>query len=370
VVGRVRTRDVPEERRVLSTTAIVVWAAGLLVVAVGSVALLWIALGSGDPRDTGRLDTIRTASSIVVGTGGAAALLLAARRQRSTELDLRQKDVDATERRVTELYGKAADQLGSPNAPVRFAGLYALERLAQGNPEHRQTIVNLLCAYLRMPFEPPSALPARGLRGPRRGGAEAAQELEVRLAAQSVLATHLRPGDDEDEPSDSFWSGMDVKLSGATLVNFRLARCSLRSVAFPGAVFVGAAVFRGLTVTGTSDFRDTRFTGHADLRRVALGKDGGAFRGTAFEGGVDFGTTTTASLTGARTRTDAGVRRKWPDGWVEQPEAGRRGWATLVSGDSPTPEAGAEIGPRSSGRNGPVPLTVPVTVETDGRRRR
>ena len=47
-----------------------------------------------------------------------------------------QKDTvtDATERRVTELYTKAADQLGSDKAPVRLAGLYALERLAQDNP--------------------------------------------------------------------------------------------------------------------------------------------------------------------------------------------------------------------------------------------
>jgi len=37
---------------------------------------------------------------------------------------------DATERRITELYTKAADQLGSEKAPVRLAGLQALQRLA------------------------------------------------------------------------------------------------------------------------------------------------------------------------------------------------------------------------------------------------
>ena len=58
---------------------------------------------------------------------------------------------DATERRVTELYTKAADQLGSDKAPVRLAGLYAMERLAQDNPSERQTIVNVICAYLQMP---------------------------------------------------------------------------------------------------------------------------------------------------------------------------------------------------------------------------
>src|SRR5205823_15025391 len=106
-----------------------------------------------------QLDTIRTAGTLVVGTGGAVALLLTARRQRYTELTLVHTDRDVTERRITELYTKAADQLGSDKAPVRLAGLYALERLAQNNPTQRQTIVNLLCAYLRMPYDPSTEPP-------------------------------------------------------------------------------------------------------------------------------------------------------------------------------------------------------------------
>ncbi|MDP9866447.1 hypothetical protein J2S55_005713 [Streptosporangium brasiliense] len=43
---------------------------------------------------------------------------------------------------------------------MRLAGLYALERLAQDNPGHRQTIVNVICAYLRMPYTPPEPAPA------------------------------------------------------------------------------------------------------------------------------------------------------------------------------------------------------------------
>ncbi|WP_245804945.1 hypothetical protein [Amycolatopsis australiensis] len=108
-----------------------------------------------------------------------AALLLAARRQRSAELDLVQKDHDATERRVTEIYGKAADQLGSDKAPVRLAGLCALERLAGGYAEHRQTIVNVRCSYVRMPVGGPG---------------ENLEELQVRKTAQRILLVHRRPG--------------------------------------------------------------------------------------------------------------------------------------------------------------------------------
>ena len=106
-----------------------------------------------------QLDVIRTAETLVIGTGGAAALLLTARRQRYTELALVHTDRDATERRITELYTKAADQLGSEKAPVRLAGLHALERLAQNTPEQRQTIGDVICAYLRMPYKPPNDQP-------------------------------------------------------------------------------------------------------------------------------------------------------------------------------------------------------------------
>ena len=57
-----------------------------------------------------------------------------------------------------ELYAKAVEQLGHEKAPVRLGALYSLERLAQDKPERRQTIVNVICAYLRMPF--PLTVPA------------------------------------------------------------------------------------------------------------------------------------------------------------------------------------------------------------------
>lgn len=148
----VGSESVVGEHRVLSVRTIALWSAGVLILAgLAAMLLLW-QLGGGTPQDSAKLDALRTAANIVVGTGGAAALLLAARRQRSAELDLVQKDHDATERRITEIYSKAADQLGSDKAPVRLAGLYALERLAQDYEPQRQTIVNVICAYLRMPF--------------------------------------------------------------------------------------------------------------------------------------------------------------------------------------------------------------------------
>jgi hypothetical protein len=62
---------------------------------------------------------------------------------------------DAAERRLTELYLKAVEQLGSAQAAVRHGGLYALERVAQDNLSQRQTVVDVICAYLRNPYSPP-----------------------------------------------------------------------------------------------------------------------------------------------------------------------------------------------------------------------
>lgn len=300
-----------DERSVLTTRVIVWWSLGLLVLAVGSITALWLVLGGGGRDPAVRLDIIRTALSIVVGGGGAAGLLLTARRQRTTELDLAQKGHDAVEARVTELYGKAAEQLGNDKAPVRLAGIFALERLAQSHPQHRQTIVDLLCAYLRMPVQPADRTP------------EAQQEREVRESAQQVLTRHLRIDDEE-----AFWADVRLNLAGATLSTFTFSRCQVRSATFSGTVFVGPAVFRGSAFETQGDFRGVRFTGLADFRRVAFGAEGANFRGARFEGEVDFGTQTEAALTGALA-TDCDQRRKWPAGWECRPDPEVPGWARL-----------------------------------------
>src|SRR5689334_8845292 len=131
-----------------------------IVALVVTVWLLAIAHGAhaGTDRANARLDAVRTGLAAGAGAGAAVGLTLAFRRQHHQEISTALTDRDATERRITELYTKAVEQLGSEKAPVRLGGLYALERLAQDNPTQRQTIVNVICAYLRMPF--PAGAPA------------------------------------------------------------------------------------------------------------------------------------------------------------------------------------------------------------------
>lgn len=262
-----------------------IWVGGLVLVLVAAISIwgLFTLFGAGNDQDRIGLDIVRLAGSIVAGTGGAAALLLAARRQRATELDLAQKErsasdarYDATERRVTELYTKAVELLGAEKAAVRLAGLYALERLGQDNQEHRQTIVNVVCAYLRIPFD-------QAMEEEKSGSATG--ELEVRKAAQSILVSHVRRGILED--SSTFWRGMSLDLSGANLIDFDLNGAVLQEVRFTGAVFMGKmtnfagtnfrmayfedAKFLSSVYFSTAFDRVTRFSGAEFCERVDFG---------------------------------------------------------------------------------------------------
>jgi uncharacterized protein YjbI with pentapeptide repeats len=269
----VKSTDPDPTYRVLSVRTIALAAAALVAIGVGVAIWLLLSYGDGTPESTNRLDAIKTAGTIVVGTGGAGALWLAARRQRTSEIALRQKDLDhakvdrafalqertaaateadALERRVTDLYTKAAEQLGSDKAPVRLAGMYALERLAQSNADQRQTVVNVLCAYLRMPFEED---------GPR-------EEREVRLTAQRILGGHAEQG-------DAHWPDMDLDLTGATLFNLSITEAAIRRLICTNARLLGETQLLGTTIEYAS-FKEAEFAGPA------------YFRGTTFTGPAVF----------------------------------------------------------------------------------
>jgi hypothetical protein len=95
----------------------------------------------GTERANARLEAVRTGLAAGAGVGAATGLVLAFRRQHHQEIATALIDHEAVERRVTELYTKAVEQLGNSKAPVRLGGLYALERLANNRPDHRQTMM-------------------------------------------------------------------------------------------------------------------------------------------------------------------------------------------------------------------------------------
>jgi uncharacterized protein YjbI with pentapeptide repeats len=273
-------------------------AAVVIVAFVVTTWLLTIAGGAkpGTDRANSRLDAVRTGLAAGAGAGAAVGLMLAFRRQHHQEIATVLTDLDATERRITELYTKAVEQLGSDKAPVRLGGLYALERLAQDNPAHRQTIVNVICAYLRMPFSltAPSSKPEakeedldEHVTETRPDAISDAwqQEKQVRLTAQHILAEHLRDNRPKgkrstDPPGSRFWPNIRLDLAGATLIDFDLEDGVLADADFSGAIFSRGALFGGTTFSECPNFDGTTFN------------DGAWFRGAIFSDGALFGRAT------------------------------------------------------------------------------
>jgi len=309
---------------------------GALVVAGITWAAVWglqstVPGGVGTPLERAqlRVETIRTGLSVGAGAGAAAALLLALRRQQVTERTQQATEYDAGEKRVTELYVKAAEQLGSDKAPVRLAGLAALERLAQDNPAHRQSIVEVICAYLRMPYTPPAEQPsAADAAGPDQPTQpDPREERQVRLAAQRILARQLGPKAADRTPSPTYWKGVTVDLTEATLLDADFALCALNDARFDRATFTGDAGFNGATFTGDARLYRATFTGDARLYRATFTSDA-RFNEATFTSDAGFNEATftgDAGFDGATFTSDA-----WFDGATFTSDAGFNG-ATFTS---------------------------------------
>jgi hypothetical protein len=124
------------------------WVVGAVTVAVILALGTWFVMDAAidsvtAPAELARLkiDALRTALAVFAGALGLYAFYISVRRQSLSEREHnRQARVseglqrDAVERRITELYVRAAELLESDKVPVAIAGLYALERVGQLYP--------------------------------------------------------------------------------------------------------------------------------------------------------------------------------------------------------------------------------------------
>ncbi|MFC7707944.1 pentapeptide repeat-containing protein [Micromonospora lupini] len=298
--------------------------AGIGVLALMVMLNVAADVNSAAERAKLQIEAIKYGLGSIAAGGAAAALLLAVRRQRHAEQVHEHTVDDAAERRVTDLYTKAAEQLGHADAAVRLAGLYAFERVAQNSPKQRQTIVNVLCAYLRMPYAPPAdpkaaasasapvnALPLAVGQSLSADDRNPHQELQVRLTAQRILSSHLSLPDNVDslqaasispDPHERYWPDIDLDLTGATLVNWTLRRGQVRNASFVAVAFNGVTWFSEATFTGDTRFHEATFNGDAWFSEATFNGDPWfhkvTFRGDAgfnnatFNGSPSFGKAT------------------------------------------------------------------------------
>jgi Pentapeptide repeats (9 copies) len=282
----------------------------LLWTFVTSVVLL-IAVGGwllSDPA-TSRSEALKTGGIAAGAVVALYALWLNDRRRRveerrqeierqRQELELRRADQDR-DRVSDERFAKAVELLGHEADQVRVGALHALAGLAKGRETYTQTVLDILCSYLRRPFKHPRYKDVQeGTTKARKfGNAEEEQELQVRLTAQRLIVELLPPADSPGKV------GYDLDLTGAVLEYFdlsgrKIGKLLMRhsglysSTNFSRCVFLGPAY---LTASGTSEgravgkfrCRDTRFEQRAWFSGVSFSEDTD-FGGTVFAGETSF----------------------------------------------------------------------------------
>jgi uncharacterized protein YjbI with pentapeptide repeats len=286
-----------------------------LVVAATVFYTGWDLLGARGLKTERRIDSktlfdlVKLSFGVVAGAGALVALVVAYRRQRVDEDGALR---DAT-RLHTERFTAAVTQLGDQTAAVRLGGVHALAGLADDAPTRdlRQTCIDVLCAYLRLPYTAEADLPA--------GENEALHTYlalrEVRHTVIRVIRDHLRLP--LDHPHS--WVGHDFDFTG---------------VVFDGGDF-SEAVF-----SGTTTFSKARFScGTVSFREANFSEGQAYFHETEFAGGTVVFTDSkisggTVSFMHARfSGSDVRFRRtEFAAGWVHFQRAEFSGGTVVFNG--------------------------------------
>ncbi|MCZ4607391.1 pentapeptide repeat-containing protein [Streptomyces sp. Lzd4kr] len=257
-----------------------------LAIAAGVFLAGWDLLGARELKPERRIDAktlfdlVKLSFGVVAGAGALVALVVAYRRQRVDEhAALR----DAT-RLHTERFTTAVSQLGNDSAAVRLGGVHAMAGLADDAPtrELRQTCIDVLCAYLRLPYTAESALPTNN----EDARHDYLAVREVRHTVIRLIRDHLRMS----PPHPRSWRGHDFDFTGVVFDggDFSDVEFSGGRVAFHYAEFTGSGVdFSGTTFAGDVSFRGAKFAGgRVDFNGATFEGSQVSFVGAQFTDGV------------------------------------------------------------------------------------
>ncbi|TQM82192.1 pentapeptide repeat protein [Saccharothrix saharensis] len=148
-----------------------------------------------------------------------------------------------------ERFARSVELLGHDAEQVRVGAMHALAGLARSRPEYTQTVLDVLCAYLRRPFE---------------GRPEDREELEVRLTAQRLVADLLPRADVEGGPS------YNLDLTRAYLEYFDLSHRRVGELVLRAARLRRSNSFHHAVVRGGAWFTDAESTGRLYLHHMAF----------------------------------------------------------------------------------------------------
>ncbi|MET9987861.1 hypothetical protein ABZ176_37560 [Streptomyces rochei] len=265
-------RPSPDSRELrLWNVGLVLALAFLTALAVAAAVFYtgWDLLGARGLKSERRIDSktlfdlVKLSFGVVAGAGALVALVVAYRRQRVDEAGAHR---EAT-RLHSERFSQAVDQLGSDSPAVRLGGVHALAGLADDAPDHnlRQTCIDVLCAYLRLPFPsapgdlpdllPDGTSPTEEQRDAHQDKLDRCRALrEVRHTVLRLIGDHYRI----PQGTHRSWQGCDLDLTGVTIdgdIDFGGATFSSGTVSFGGATFSGGTVsFLRVTFAGSLVF--------------------------------------------------------------------------------------------------------------------
>lgn len=240
-----------------------------LIVVPGALVAHSLQAGSGTLNTPERVAAINDArQGVLLAIGGFVAIVTLLFTRVKHLLD-EKKLVLEQDANWTSRYTEAVAQLGDDSsASIRLGGIYSLERIAQDSPRDRQTVLDLMCAYLR----DKSPVSATGAVATREVDEKVTRIPTEYAAAVTVVVriTRLSQPTNVVDLHDANLTGAD--LSGAKLGNANLRGANLTSANLSDVDFSGARLDKATLAESNlnrSDFRGARLTG-ANLKHAKL----------------------------------------------------------------------------------------------------
>lgn len=309
------------------------WLVVALAIGIGVLVVVLVRIDG-----TNLSEALKTGGLAAGATAALYALWLNDRRRRVEEnrhgLETQRAEHDR-ERVADERFARAVELLGDEADQVRVGALHALAGLARSRPTYTQTVLDVLCSYLRRPFDHYRFAEARGDEARTWDATEAQEadrELQVRTTAQRLIVDLLPDASKKDAPE------YDLDLHGATLEWFdirhrvvgqiRARQANLYESTFlDGTRVCGTAWFTGATSWGRLyailvEFHDrswfSRFEAHGVVSFVSGEFHGAAkFANAVFRGPLNM---QNATFTGEVDTTAMTVsldhEHRLPDGWA------------------------------------------------------
>jgi Pentapeptide repeats (8 copies) len=185
-------------------------------------------------------------------TATRQAEIAGARHQEQTEAD--------RERRITENFSKAVEQLASDKIELRLGGIYTLERISRESPDDYWTVMETLTAFVRehAPWTDPDPRAPESMTRfyedkPRERRADSGPSTDIAAGLSVIVRRSKQNRQKEKEKEWRFdFTGADLRgadlvgahLEGACLHQAHLERARLSEAHLEGAWLVDAHLVR------------------------------------------------------------------------------------------------------------------------------